>query len=159
MNANLEVLLHDIAAQLALTTDLPREARLVVAVELVAAQTALPIELLEVRCAVFSRSALFHLGGAMVPATRSEARQFREQARGGFVELGTADSAHVVLLVGDFVLDCAHSAEWNDRGVWIRPFVSTFAPPTWVADRLPFGVRVAYDVSRAYGEDTGKLAA
>lgn len=158
MTGQLDTLLRDVAAQLADTGALTREQRLRRAFELVAARSTLPITVLELRCAVFSRSALFHLGGAMVPASAVEALQFREQARGGFVELGSSMHPHVVLQVGDFALDLVHSSEWRDRGVWIRPFVSRITSPAWVVDRLPFGVQVAYLMEQASSESAAAIA-
>ena len=159
MSSTLETLLHDVAAQLANTSQLTIDERLAFAIELIESHTCQPVQVCEVRCAVFSRSALFHLGGAMVPTTPGEVEQFREQARGGFVQVGTAEHPHRVLRVGGFVLDPTHSAAWGDRGVWIRPFATPYAPPAWVADRLPFGVQIAYEIRDAHGTRAATQAA
>jgi hypothetical protein len=148
MSAHLEPLLRDVAAQLAELGELSLTERLAHATALIAAETTIPIERVEVICGVFSRSAIYHLGGATVPATDGEAQQFREQARGGFVQLGTNEHPHVVLRIGPFVLDATHSASWRDRGVWLRPFIARPTFPAWTCDRLPFGVEVAYELVR-----------
>lgn len=101
-----------------------------------------------VKVAAYSRSAVFRLGGAMVPQHRGEVDQFREQVDPGMALLGFEQQApHAVLLVAGVVVEVAHGADWNDRGVLVRPFVHTTNSlgDTWIVDGLRYGVSIAYE--------------
>ena len=142
----LDPLLRDVCAHLGAMPDLSHAQRLRVAIDTIEALTGCTPRVRAVRAAVFSRSALYHLGGAMLPATLGEAQQFSEQCRGGFVELHCDTQPHLILVVDEIMLELAHSAQWNDRGVLVRPFASPLPrTSTWVVNGRPFGVAIAYE--------------
>ncbi len=102
-----------------------------------------------VKGAAYSRSAVFRLGGAMVPQHQGEVEQFREQVGPAMVLLGfDREAPHAILsIAGTLVVEVAHGADWNDRGVLVRPFVHTTNPRAgaWIVDGLRYGVSIAYE--------------
>ncbi len=101
-----------------------------------------------VRAAAYSRSAIFRLGGAMVPQHQGEIDHFREQVGPAMILLGVEHTpAHAVLSIGPCVVDVAHGADWNDRGVLIRPFthLCDSRESGWIVDGLRYGVTVIYE--------------
>lgn len=144
--SRIDPVLRDVCAYLAGMPHLTHDDRLRAASDALTALTGRAPRVMSVRAAVFSRSALYHLGGAMIPTTRGEAEQFREQCRGGFVELHSAARPHLILVLDDAILELTHSSQWNDRGVFIRPFTEARSHAgSWTVDGLPFGVKVAYE--------------
>lgn len=101
-----------------------------------------------VRAAAYSRSAIFRLGGAMVPQHQGEIDHFREQVGPAMILLGIERaSPHAVLSIGQCVVEVAHGGDWNDRGVLVRPFVHVCAgrDAGWIVDGLRYGVAVVYE--------------
>lgn len=108
--------------------------------------TCTPVELVPVRAAIYSRSALFRLGGCALPTSEGEMEQFHEQVGSAMVLLGT-ERPHAIVLVGSVMIELADAREWNDRGALLRPFVSD-RPQTldrWTVQGLRYGVSIAYE--------------
>jgi len=98
-----------------------------------------------VRAALYGPLASARLGGTHVPIDQAEVEHFCEQAGPGLILLGFA-SPHAILVAGDVMLELAHSRDWNDRGVLVRPFarpLSTSAEQWTIAD-LRYGASIAY---------------
>ncbi len=123
-----------------------------------------------VRGIVYGRSALFRLGGALIPRTDAELAQFDDQVGPAMVLLGY-DQPHAVLVVGPHVMDLAYWNDHDDPGVLIHPFVGRLpAEPSdeAVIEDLPMGTAVAYQflpeetlpaLNRTYEQMARQLAA
>jgi hypothetical protein len=100
---------------------------------------------LAVRAALYGPLAAARLGGRHVPIDRAEVEHFCEQAGPGLVLLGFA-SPHAILVAGGVMLELAHSRDWNDRGVLLRPFARPIPTPTedWTIRNLRYGTCIAY---------------
>ena len=142
-------LLRDICAHIAAHADgVSIDDRIAAAATLVQRLTGITPDRVGVQAAACSRSAAYCLGGAMIPHTSGEIEQFQEQAGHGLRLLGP-DPPHTILRVGDMILELADSREWNDRGVYLRPFTAQVASsPTepWVVEGPRFGVQVSYEL-------------
>lgn len=103
-----------------------------------------------VRGIVYGRSALFRLGGALIPRTQEELAQFHEQVGPALVLLGY-DQPHAVLIVGPYVVELTCWNDHDDPGVLIHPFVGQLpVEPSdeVVIDDVPIGAAVAYQLQR-----------
>jgi hypothetical protein len=149
MNASrIEALCHDLCATLAEETAVAWRVRIAAAaIVLERFLDARPV-VLHVRAAVYGRSAVFRLGGAMVPQHQGEIDHFREQVGPAMVLLGIGDgsASHAVLSIGGVMLELAHGADWNDRGVLLRPFARTYGgEEVWTVGGLRYGAIVSYE--------------
>lgn len=147
MNAALRIA-DDLCHLLALEEyRMPREDRIATAM-LALRQAGHAPQLACVRSVIFSRSALFQLGGPLVPRHEGEVQHVREQVGHCVHLLGFEDDApHVVILVDGALVDLVDSRDWNDRGVIVRPLAVPCVVPLldeWVVGPLRYGVVVAY---------------
>jgi hypothetical protein len=103
-------------------------------------------KLVAVHAAAFSRSAVYRLDGAIIPRGHAEITAFGEQVGPGMILLGMQRTHYVVTTCG-LMIELAHSHEWHDRGVLLRPFVKPIPgeQSRWTASQLRFGVEVAYE--------------
>jgi hypothetical protein len=100
---------------------------------------------LVVRAALYGPLAAARLGGRHVPIDQAEVEHFCEQAGPGLVLLGFGPP-HAILAAGDVMLELAHSRDWNDRGVLLRPFARPLPTPTdvWTVIDLRYGACITY---------------
>jgi hypothetical protein len=146
---HIEILCRDLCAALAgLGAAVSWSVRLAATTRALQQLTGIAPEIVVVRAAAYSRSAVFRLGGAMVPRHQGEVEHFREQVGPAMTLLGiTSRAAHAVLCIEGVIVEVAHGADWGDRGVLLRPFV--YAPgrsvDAWIVDGLRYGVSVAYE--------------
>lgn len=147
---HIDVICRDLCAVLAdLGGSVAWRTRLAATAVVLEQMTGIVPTVIPVKAAAYSRSAVFRLGGAMVPQHQGEVEQFREQVEPAMVLLGfDREAPHAVLsIAGMLVVEVAHGADWNDRGVLVRPFVHTTNPrgDTWIVDGLRYGVSIAYE--------------
>lgn len=147
---SIEVTCRDVCAVLAdLGTAVTWSTRLAATAVALEQLTGIVPTVIPVKAAAYSRSAVFRLGGAMVPQHQGEVAHFREQVEPAMVLLGLeGGAAHAVLLLdGLAVVEVAHGIDWNDRGVLVRPFVHMSSPrgDEWIVDGLRYGVSIAYE--------------
>ncbi len=125
--------------------DLTHEQRLAAANLVLKRLTGHQPSLLAVRAALYGPLAAARLGGRHVPIDQAEVDHFCEQAGPGLILLGFA-SPHAILTAGGVMLELAHSRDWNDRGVLLRPFARPIPTPTedWTIADLRYGTCITY---------------